>query len=137
MSERGYERDEESAARRRRAYTLYHHGGPIRITERELVTDYLWLRDELRHQDQRRSRWQLEAIEALEALREVEGHARRLAMLMHDADVAVSTAHDAIYAEPYDKQAASEAIWAVHALLRPDAHPHQIVADNVSDRSTA
>jgi hypothetical protein len=36
-----------------------------------------------------------------------------------EADRAASKAHDAIYAEPFDKQAASDAIWEVHNWLRP------------------
>ncbi len=36
-----------------------------------------------------------------------------------EADKAASKAHDAIYAEPFDKQAASDAIWEIHNWLRP------------------
>lgn len=36
-----------------------------------------------------------------------------------EADKAASKAHDAIYAEPFDKRAASDAIWEVHNWLRP------------------
>jgi hypothetical protein len=35
------------------------------------------------------------------------------------ADKCASAAHDAIYADPFDKQAASEAIWRIHDELRP------------------
>ena|SRR5689334_10577352 len=36
-----------------------------------------------------------------------------------EADRAASEAHDAIYAEPFNKKAASDAIWKVHNWLRP------------------
>lgn len=42
-----------------------------------------------------------------------------VAGLMSDADAAASRAHDAIHAEPFDRQAASDAIWDIHAYLRP------------------
>jgi transcriptional regulator with XRE-family HTH domain len=38
--------------------------------------------------------------------------------ILEQADRLASTAHDAIYAEPFDRQAASDAIWQVHSVLR-------------------
>ncbi len=40
-------------------------------------------------------------------------------LAIYEADQAASECHDAIYAEPFDKQAASDAIWRVHNALRP------------------
>lgn len=37
------------------------------------------------------------------------------------ADVLVSKVHDAIYAEVFDQKAASDAVWAVHEVLRATA----------------
>ena len=34
-------------------------------------------------------------------------------------DQAASWAHDAIFAEPFDQQAANDAIWKIHNLARP------------------
>lgn len=38
---------------------------------------------------------------------------------LREADLSASKAHDAIYAEPFDQEAASAAIWGVHNHLRP------------------
>ena len=38
---------------------------------------------------------------------------------IYEADQAASDAHDAIYAEPLDKDRASAAIWRIHDALRP------------------
>jgi hypothetical protein len=45
--------------------------------------------------------------------------ARAIETAVTAADRATSKAHDAIYAEPFDRQAASDAIWEVHNWLRP------------------
>jgi hypothetical protein len=39
-------------------------------------------------------------------------------VLIQQADALVSAVHDAIYAEPFDRQKASDAVWKVHELLR-------------------
>jgi hypothetical protein len=38
---------------------------------------------------------------------------------LYEAEEAASVAHDAIYAEPFDQKAASDAIWVIHNALRP------------------
>ena len=37
---------------------------------------------------------------------------------LRDADRLTSAVHDAIYAQPFDRQRANDAIWLVHAVLR-------------------
>ena len=42
-----------------------------------------------------------------------------IAEAAQEAEVQASKAHDAIYREPVDREAANDAIWAIHNALRP------------------
>ncbi len=37
---------------------------------------------------------------------------------IRDADAEASTLHDLIYAEPFDREAASKSVWRLHEILR-------------------
>jgi hypothetical protein len=50
---------------------------------------------------------------------EAQAELERVTAALRDADTAASEAHNAIYAEPFDQKAASDAIWRIHNLLRP------------------
>ena len=45
--------------------------------------------------------------------------AERVVEAAQAAEVQASKAHDAIYREPVDREAANDAIWAIHNALRP------------------
>jgi hypothetical protein len=63
--------------------------------------------------------YDLNAVEVVaDLLAELEA-ARAVMEAARVAEAQASKAHDAIYREPVDREAANDAIWAIHNALRP------------------